>query len=166
MDVQEIQHNLQLLGAELQQGGMTGEIVLVGGAVMLLVIGNRQTTKDIDAYFATNAQAIRDAAQRVAQREHLSPNWLNDAVKGFFYTQPPMTLWLDYPGLRVYTANPEYILAMKAAAGRPEDVGDIQALAAHLGVTTAQDVLDIVTRFIPASQLPPRTQYLIQSLFP
>ena len=74
MDVQEIQHNLQLLGAKLQQDGVTCEIVLVDGAVMLLVIGNRQTTKDIDAYFATNAQAIREAAERVAQREHLSPN--------------------------------------------------------------------------------------------
>lgn len=77
-----------------------------------------------------------------------------------------MTLWLDYPGLRVYTASPEYILAMKAAAGRPEDIGDIQALAAHLSLTAAQDVLAIVTRFIPTSQLSPRTQYLIQSLFP
>jgi hypothetical protein len=101
VDAHDIQRNLHLLGAELQQDGVTGEIALVGGAVMLLVIGNRQTTKDSDAYFATNAQAIRDAAQRVAQREHLSPNWLNDAVKGFFYTQPPVTLWLDYPGIRV-----------------------------------------------------------------
>lgn len=80
---------------------MTGEIVMVGGAVMLLVIGNRQTTKDIDAYFATNPQAIRDAALSVAKQKRLSPNWLNDTVKGFFHTQPPTTLWLDVPGLRV-----------------------------------------------------------------
>ena len=98
---------------------MTGEIVLVGGAVMLLVIGNRQTTKDIDAYFATEAQAIRDAAQVIAQRERLSPNWLNDAVKGFFYSQPPTTLWLDYPGLHVYVASPEYVLARKAVGVVP-----------------------------------------------
>lgn len=166
MDKHEIQHYLQLLGAELQQRGVTGEIVLVGGAVMLLVIGNRQTTKDIDAYFATHAQDIRDVAQVIAQREHLSPNWLNDAVKGFFYTQPPTTLWLDYPGLRVYMANPDYMLAMKAVAGRPEDIVDIQALAAHLHVTNAQDVLAIITRYVPISQLTPRTEYLIQSLFP
>jgi len=166
MNAQEIQHYLQLLGVELQRRGVTGEIVLVGGAVMLLVIGNRPTTKDIDAYFATNPQEIRDAAQVIAQREHLSPNWLNDAVKGFFYTQPPTTLWLDYPGLRVYVASPEYVLAMKAAAGRPEDIGDIQALAAHLQLSNATDILTLITRYIPASQLPPRTQYLIQSLFP
>ena len=106
MDAQEITRNLRLLGAELQQRGVTGEIVMVGGAVMLLVIGNRQTTKDIDAYFATNPQAIRDAALTVAKQKRLSPNWLNDAVKGFFYTQPPTTLWLDVPGLRAYVAEP------------------------------------------------------------
>lgn len=166
MDAQEITRNLRLLGAELQQRGVTGEIVMVGGAVMLLVIGNRQTTKDIDAYFATNPQAIRDAALTVAKQKRLSPNWLNDAVKGFFYTQPPTTLWLDVPGLRAYVAEPAYVLAMKAAAGRPEDIPDIEALAAHLGLTQANDVIAVVTRYIPVSQLTPKTQYLIQSLFP
>jgi predicted nucleotidyltransferase len=166
MNAQEIQKYLRLLGAELEQRGVTGEIVLVGGAVMLLVIGNRQTTKDIDAYFVTNAQQIRAAALVVAQRERVSPNWLNDAVKGFFYSQPPTSLWLDVPGLRIYTADPAYILAMKAAAGRPEDIGDIQALAAHLQLTSAQGILSVVTRYIPSSQLTPRTEYLIQTLFP
>jgi hypothetical protein len=85
MDAREIQRCLRLLGAELERRGLTGEIVLVGGAVMLLIIGNRQTTKDIDAYFATEAPAIRDAAATIARREGLSPNWLNDAVKGFFF---------------------------------------------------------------------------------
>lgn len=83
MNAQEIQHYLGLLGAELDQRGVTGEIVLVGGAIMLLAL----------------------------------------------------SLWLDVPGLRKYTAAPEYVLAMKTAAGRPEDVPDIQAPAAHPGLT-------------------------------
>lgn len=166
MDRVQIEHYLRLLGLELHQRGVTGEIMLVGGAFMLLVIGNRPTTKDIDAYFAAEPQAIRDAAAAIAQREHLDPHWLNDAVKGFFYTQPPTSVWLDVPGLRVYTASPDYVLAMKAAAGRPEDVPDIQALAAHLGLADAQSVLSVVTQYIPPGQLAPRTQYLIQSLFP
>ena len=63
MNSDEIQHYLQLLGEELQQRSVTGEIVMAGGAMMLLVIQNRETTKDIDAYFATNPQIIREAAQ-------------------------------------------------------------------------------------------------------
>ena len=165
MDSDEIKRYLQLVGDELQRRNVTGEIVMAGGAVMLLVIRNRQTTKDIDAYFATNAQEIRDAAQVVAQREHLPDDWLNDGFKGFIYTSPPTTLWLEYPGLRVYYANPDYVLAMKAVAGRAEDIGDIQALAAHLHLSSAQDVLAIVTRYIPPQYLKVDTQYLIQSLF-
>ena len=77
-----------------------------------------------------------------------------------------MSHWANYPGLHVYVAASEYVLAMKAVAGRPEDVQDIEALAAYLGLTTAREVLDVVTRYVPYSQVLPRIQYLIQSLFP
>jgi hypothetical protein len=87
-------------------------------------------------------------------------------VKGFFFSQPPMALWAEYPGLRVYVAQPEYVLAMKAAAGRPQDIADIEAIAAHLHLTTANEVLGVVTRYIPSEHLSSKTQYLIQSLFP
>jgi hypothetical protein len=166
MNAADIQRYFKSLADELLSRQVTGEIVIAGGAVMLLVIRNRQTTKDVDAYFATNPQEIRDAARVVAQNENLPDDWINDGLKGFFYTNPPTTLWLDYPGLRVYYANPDYVLAMKATAGRPEDIPDIQALAAHIGISTAQDILAIVAKYIPAQYVTPRTQYLIQSLFP
>lgn len=38
MTSDEIQRYLQLLGEELQQRSVTGEIVMAGGAMMLLVI--------------------------------------------------------------------------------------------------------------------------------
>lgn len=166
MTPDEIRQYLQLLGVELQRRNVTGEIVLAGGAVMLLVIRSRQTTKDIDAYFATNAQDIRDAAHVVAQRERLPDDWLNDAFKGFIYSSPPTTLWLEYPGLRVYYANPDYVLAMKAVAGRPQDIADIQALAAYLGLSSASEILAIITRYVPPQYLKPDTRYLVESLFP
>ena len=166
MDAANIRQYLQLLGQELQSRGVTAEIVLVGGAVMLLVIGNRPTTRDIDAYFASHPQEVRDAAQVIAKREGLTPDWLNDAVKGFFFSQPPMTLWLDYPGLRVYTADPPYVLAMKAIAARPTDIPDIEALITYLGLKSPQEALAIVNQYVPASQVLPKTQYLLESLFP
>lgn len=166
MNAADIQHYLKLLADELTARQVTGEIIIAGGAVMLLVIRNRQTTKDVDAYFATNPQEIREAAHVVAQHENLPDDWLNDGLKGFFYTNPPTTLWVDYSGLRVYYADPDYVLAMKALAGRPEDIADIQALAAHLGLTSAPEILDIISKYIPPNYVTPRTQYLIQSLFP
>ena len=156
---------LQLLGEELSRRGVTGEVVLAGGAVMLLVIGNRDVTRDIDAYFAHGTEQIREAAKAIAERERLPPDWINDGVKGFFYSQPPTQLWHEYPGLRVYIASPEYVLAMKAVAGRPEDIADLQALATHLGLQGADAILAVVQRYVPERLLLPKTRYLIESLF-
>ena len=164
MTTDDIRRYFELLGQELVARGVTGEIVVAGGAAMLLVIRNRDTTRDVDAYFATNPQEIRAAAAAVARAEGLSPHWLNDGVKGFFYSQPPTSLWAEYPGLRLYTVEPDYLLAMKVLAARPQDTGDITALVDHLGLRSAPDVLAIVQRYIPASLLSPRSRYLVEDL--
>lgn len=165
MKADDIVHNLELLGHELEQRGVTGEILIAGGAFMLLVIKNRDTTKDIDAYFATEPQAIREAAQVVAEREGLPPDWLNNGVKGFFYQTPPTDLWAEYPGLRIYTVAPEYVFALKAISGRPEDLGDLEALRAYLHIAMLDDALAIVQKYVPQRLVPTRTQYLLETMF-
>src|SRR5437660_4091371 len=107
-----------MVGQELAASGHGGKILLLGGAVMLLFVGNRNTTRDIDASFEDNASAIRDAIMRVAVVEHLSDDWLNDGAKGFLYSEPPVTLWRRYQGLEVYIPSLDYLLAMKVVAGR------------------------------------------------
>jgi len=52
MNAQDIRRYLQMLATELHGQGITGEIIIAGGAAMILTIGNRPSTKDIDAYFA------------------------------------------------------------------------------------------------------------------
>jgi hypothetical protein len=47
----------------------------------------------------------------------------------------------DHPGLRVFAASPEHLLAMKALAARPRDAEDIRQLVQVLGLHTADDVL-------------------------
>ena len=128
---EEIDQNLRRVGHYLDEQRLVGEIMLVGGAYMTLVLQRREATKDVDAYFATHADAIRRAAIRVSNETGLPPDWLNDAVKGFFYSQPETTLWLECPGLRVYAPSPDYIFAMKAFAGRPEDLRDLASLRAR-----------------------------------
>ena len=51
MDRRDIERYLRMLGEELIMQQRHGRILLVGGAVMLLVIGNRNSTRDIDASF-------------------------------------------------------------------------------------------------------------------
>lgn len=73
MTKEDIEHYLRLLGHELQARNTTGNILLLGGAVMLLEVGNRATTQDIDASFeGGNAPMIREAVIAVAQREGLA----------------------------------------------------------------------------------------------
>jgi hypothetical protein len=57
------------------------------------------------------------------------------------------------------------VLAMKAVAGRPQDVPDIRALVKYLGLSGAEAVLAVVRRYVPERLLLPKTQYLIESLF-
>lgn len=168
MDRDEIESNLGALGLRLAARELTGEILLLGGAYMTLVIRNREATKDIDAYFASDPSAIRAAAAEVARERGLAPDWLNDAVKGFIHRQPDRTdRWASYVGLNVYTPNPEYIFAMKAEAGRASsfDFDDLVALRDHLGLTELAQALAIVEKYIPASRLSAKTKLTVESLF-
>lgn len=165
MNRSEIERYLRLVGHYLHEQNLTGEILLTGGAYMTLVLRQREATKDVDAYFAAHAEAIREAAGRVARENGLPTNWLNDAVKGFMYSQPETRLWLECPGLRVYAPDPAYIFAMKAVAGRPEDLRDLQALRQSLGLSSAAEALSVITRYVPDRLLTPRVQYLLEDLF-
>jgi hypothetical protein len=63
-----------------------------------------------------------------------------------FSAQPDADLLLDVPGLRVYAPHPEYVFAIKAVAGHPQDVGDLEALCDRSGTDSANEALGIVTR--------------------
>ena len=69
---------------------------------------------------------------------------------------------MEVPGLRVYAVAPQYLLVMKAMAGRPEDTADVQALAAHLGLRSSAEVLPLVEQFVPARLMGPHVRYFLQ----
>jgi Nucleotidyltransferase of unknown function (DUF6036) len=166
MNKEDIEKYLRMLGEELQKQQITGELLLVGGAVMLLEVGNREVTKDIDAYFDQKyATVIRDAVTIIAKREGLPSGWLNDAVKGFFSTQPPNRRWAEYPGLRVYIPTLDYLLVMKLIAGRPQDIGDAKALIRKLQIANAQAVFDLIVRYTKQQNIEARVQYIVEELF-
>ena len=77
----------------------------------------------------------------------LPEGWLNDAVKGFLSgPDEGATPVLELPGLRVATASPRILLAMKVLAHRAgEDDADVRLLAGQLGLTTASAVLAVAT---------------------
>ena len=131
MNKSDISYYLQRIGEELASKGEHGKILLLGGAVMLLVVGNRNSTRDIDAAFEENAQAIREAIEIVAVQEGLADDWLNDGAKGFLYSEPETILLEKYSGLDIYIPTLDYLLAMKVIAGRQRDISDAKALVVH-----------------------------------
>jgi hypothetical protein len=164
---------LRALSDELGKQGVTGEICLFGGTVMVLAFTARLSTKDVDALFQP-AQFIREAARRVGEDHKLPAGWLNDAVKGFVSARHETTMGNlpQFPHLRLTMPVPEYLLAMKCMAARiggttdePSDVADIVFLIRHLKLKSAIDVLDLVGQYYPANRIPVKTQYLVEGLF-
>lgn len=165
MTKDEISQYLTELGAVIEDGGRKTEIAIAGGAAMMFLVGNRDATKDIDAYLGSDASAVREAAKTVAARHGLPDDWINDGLKGFFYGTPPQTVALDVPGLTVYSVTPEYLFAMKAMAGRASDVRDLRALIGVLGLKSAAEATTLVERWIPSSQITMKVSLLLGTLF-
>lgn len=83
MNRNDIEKYLRIVGHELQEQGLTLEILLLGGAAMIIEVGNRESTQDIDTFFLPDFTAIAKAAAAVAKREGLPDGWLNSAAAGF-----------------------------------------------------------------------------------
>jgi hypothetical protein len=164
---------LTLLSQDLGNQGVTGEVCLFGGTVMVLAFTARLSTKDVDALFQP-AQSIREAACRVAAEQNLPDDWLNDGVKGFVSARHETMAGNlpQFPHLRLTMPVPEYLLAMKCMAsrlggttGEASDLPDIVFLIRHLQLKSAQTVLDLVALYYPANRIPVKTQYLVEGLF-
>jgi len=164
---------LSSLSDELGKQGVTGELCLFGGTVMVLAFTARLSTKDVDALFQPSP-LIRDIAKRIGEEQSLPTDWLNDGVKGFVSARHETTAGNlpQFPHLRLTMPVPEYLLAMKCMAarlggttGETSDVPDILFLLRHLQLKSAKNVLDLVGEYYPANRIPVKTQYLVEGLF-
>lgn len=157
----------RLLNDELARDGIRGEVGVVGGAAMVLAFNARQSTRDVDAVFEPSTR-IRDAAALVAKKQKLPQDWLNDAAKGYMPADTqPRSILLTLPFLSVWVPPPQYLLAMKAIAARfdSNDAADLRTLIAHMGLRRVDEVLEVVERYYPRNQIPPKTQFFLEELF-
>ena len=67
MTAEQTRQYLTEVGERLAVKGITGEIILAGGAVMVMALRVRGGSRDIDAVFTREADAIREAAREVAE---------------------------------------------------------------------------------------------------
>ncbi|MDR0593608.1 MAG: hypothetical protein LBG60_10225 [Bifidobacteriaceae bacterium] len=153
------------LSVTLEARGVAAQLFVLGGAAMALAYDRGRVTRDVDALF-TPAPQVRQAAEEVATRRGLEPDWLNDAAKGFLPgmdTQPLTVFESDW--LIVQVPSPEYLLAMKLFASREErDLADAAVLFAQAGYTTIQDGIDLLVRSYPERLLLPRHRFILQDV--
>jgi len=159
------------LGTELQKRNITGEILISGKLIAIFEISKPEVRKDINAFLQGDDTAIAipkeltayikgagsimdEAVADVARCEGLSPDWLTDAVRGLFCGSSSKERWLEYPGLRLYRAVPQHMLAMKVAtASSAQDYADIKMLAGVLCITSADAILTQIKMYIPEELL-------------
>lgn len=108
-----------------------GEIILIGGASILINYDFREMTYDMDAIIKTS-YAMKEAINIVGDRLELPVGWLNtDFVNTRSYT-PRLVEYSKYYKtfanvLQIRTVSAEYLVAMKLMAGRKykNDLSDI-----------------------------------------
>ena len=127
---------------------------------MLLMIGNRLATEDVDVVLLDMAdtthktpetQAFIAAVKAVAKRNKLKQKWINDVVADFIRDMapnPPLTFWRKYGKVEIYVPSQDYILTLKLMTFRKKDVDDVQALLKKLNITTREQAFSIVDSFV------------------
>ena len=131
---EELDKYLKELGREFRRlngKNAHAEVVLIGGASVLINYEFREMTGDADAVIYTNA-AMKDAINRVRDNNSLPDDWLSeDFKKTTSYTEKLRGVSVHYRTfsniLHIRTITAEYLIAMKVMSGRQYkfDLSDI-----------------------------------------
>jgi hypothetical protein len=189
MDREELFTFLQEFGTELEKRFDEHlEVVLIGGAFMILTQESRENTTDIDVLPlntgawsnpltppSPEARAVLNVIKLMAKRHKLGQDWLNDAtytlnggLNGYVSLKKSQcTLWAEFGMLRIFVPPTEYILACKIFAGREKDEADTFHLLQKLNITNAQQLQHILNFYINlAWQAQFRVSTTIKKFFP
>ena len=134
-----------------RSGGMDAEIVLIGGASVLVNYGFRDMTYDIDATYRAPS-VMKEAINAVEDKYNLQTGWLNnDFEKTSSYTEKLYEVSEYYRTfsnvLQVRTVKAEYLVAMKLVSGRQykKDLSDIIGILReqqHIGKPLDYEMID------------------------
>jgi len=171
MSKEELEKALCRLGELLRERRVAGEIAVFGGAAIVFGFEFRRATEDIDASIAQGHGQVLKVLQEVGAEMGLPRNWPNEQGASYLSKQQDLRLFKTYPsegqfGLRVLVAVPKYLLAMRLLSLRPfaHDLGDVVELASGLGLTTTDQLLELVKHYYPDEKIDPEKVAEIRSI--
>jgi len=135
MDRRSIEAALEALDAELAKADVTTEIMIAGGAAMVLSLDAREATRNLDAVMiaASDRAAFEACLQRATATRGLPSDWLNDRARAFAMGTAPGPVVFAGKALTVRSLAFEQLLAMKLSALRDDvDYDDAALLLARL----------------------------------
>lgn len=116
---------------KLTNKNIKAEIIVVGGASIIINYNFRMSSVDIDA-FNTSEEMIKEASKAVAEKYNLSYDWLNNDFKKTKSYSPKLRQYsVHYKTysnvLEIRTITREYLIAMKMVSARKykHDLSDI-----------------------------------------
>ena len=163
---QEIVQALERLGELAHQQGYSIELLLMGGAAMVLMYNARPSTRDVDVLIISpeKAQIVRDLAEQVAQEYDLPKDWLNDGAKGYLVGVSEGEVIFFRPGIVVKSPAVAQLLAMKLSAWRDDvDIEDAKRLLQALEGEEEKVWVAVEPYLVPGEEL--KAQYAFLDLW-
>ncbi len=167
---EEIVDLLRQVGAILQEQALEASIYVVGGAAMAMVFDARRTTKDVDAAIHRHHEEFDRAVRQVAVKNGLNPDWVNSRAVAFIPNHPDEDAEeMNLPGVRVATASPQHLIAMKLRAMRRRDLDDLETLFRFCGIRSPEEAAAIHDRLFGDTDIgysgPDEALYAAQLVF-
>lgn len=132
----KIEKYLTELGKEFRKRGkgILAEIILVGGASVIINYNFRQTSFDIDGIY-NHPSIMKESINAVGDKYGLPNGWLNDEFRKTKSYTPKIIQYSKYYKtfsnvLMIRTISEEYLIAMKLVSGRKykSDLSDIAGI--------------------------------------
>lgn len=136
--VTELMHRLV---EALDKRAVDATIYIVGGAAIALDYDSRRMTVDVDAFFEPR-DIVLEEAKKLADEYGISDDWLNDKAKmaQVNASDDGIPQGMSSGGVKITTASPHHLIAMKLAAERDRDVNDIATILEETKLDPAEAV--------------------------
>ena len=132
--------------------GAPAEMILVGGASVIINYSFRPSSYDIDAAF-DSPSVMREAINAVGDKFSLPNGWVNDDFRRTSSYTPKIIQYSEYYKtfsgvLQIRTIKAEYLVAMKLVSGRQykKDLSDVAGILYEQQTSGAPLTFDMIDR--------------------